>query len=271
MTVSVRTAQLLFAICLIGWGFQHLVAGDFISGRAPAWPEALPGKLVFAYLTGLILVMAGIAMIINRKAMAAVMCAGIMILLWAGLRNLHQAITKLDYGFILTNTNKALAIGFGAILVAATYRNGNTVLPKSFLEKVVDRLDPLVKYFIGIFLLISGVQHFIFAQFVKFLVPVWISFPSFWTYFSGIALIVGGLGIITGFHRKQAAIFSAYMIFSWVVVLHIPRALGAEGNANEWTAVFEALATSVLLFIVASREENSTPYKKPNPHSKQTN
>jgi uncharacterized membrane protein YphA (DoxX/SURF4 family) len=154
--------------------------------------------------------------------------------------------------------NKALTIGFGAILVAATYGSTDAE-PKSSLEIAVDRLAPLTKYFVGIFLLLSGVQHFLFSQFVKFLVPAWIPFPIFWAYFSGVALIAGGLGIITGFQRKRAAIFSACMIFAWVFILHIPRALGAEGNANEWTAVFEALATSVILFMVAS----SPPEKRP--------
>ncbi|WP_276374581.1 DoxX family membrane protein [Chryseolinea sp. H1M3-3] len=251
MIVSVRLAQVFFAISLISWALQHFILGEFVTGRPPLWPEALPGKLLFAYACGIILLVAGISILTHWKPILTVTCAGMIILVWAALRNIYALIISLDYGIILTNTNKALTIGFGALLVASTFRDTEPTVTKSLLQRIIDRLAPLSKYFIGLFLLVSGIQHFLFASFVKFLVPAWIPFPEFWTYLAGVALIAGGLGIITNIQRKLAATLSGYMIFIWLIVLHIPRALGAEGNANEVTAVFEALATSSLLFIIA--------------------
>jgi hypothetical protein len=43
------------------------------------------------------------------------------------------------------------------------------------------------------------------------------------------------------------------MIFLWVVLLHVPRALQAPDAAsvkNEWIAVFEALAFSGIAFVL---------------------
>jgi uncharacterized membrane protein len=252
MVVSVGLARTFFAVSLIFWALQHFVLGEFVTGRAPAWPAAFPGKLVFAYASALVLLAAGLAAIINKKARLTVTCAGVMILVWAALRNIYALMIGLDYGIILTNTNKALTIGFGALLVASTFRDTDPGMPQSFAQQIVDRLAPLSKYFIGLFLVASGIQHFLFASFVKFLVPAWIPFPKFWAYLAGFALIAGGLGIITNIQRKLAATLSGYMIFIWLIVLHIPRALGAEGNANEATAVFEAMATSSLLLIIAT-------------------
>ncbi len=251
MIVSVRLARICFAVSLMAWSVQHFALGEFITGRAPVWPETFPGKLVFAYASGLVLLAAGITIIINKKAILVVTCAGIMILVWAALRNMYALIISLDYGITLTNTNKALTIGFGALLVASTFRDTDPTVTKSFFQKTVDRLAPSSKYFIGLFLVASGVQHFLFASFVKFLVPAWIPFSDFWTYLAGIALIAGGLGIVINIQRQLAATLSGYMIFVWLIILHIPRALGVEGNANETTAVFEALATSALLLIIA--------------------
>jgi uncharacterized membrane protein YphA (DoxX/SURF4 family) len=73
----------------------------------------------------------------------------------------------------------------------------------------------------------------------------------FWTYFSAVALIAGGLGLITGIKARLAATLSAYMIFIWVLTLHIPLAVNSGGSANEWTAVFEALATSGILYTIS--------------------
>jgi uncharacterized membrane protein len=45
-----------FAVAFIGLGIEHFIFQDFISGRAPAWPEVIPGKLIFAYVTGIVFV-----------------------------------------------------------------------------------------------------------------------------------------------------------------------------------------------------------------------
>jgi hypothetical protein len=44
------------------------------------------------------------------------------------------------------------------------------------------------------------------------------------------------------------------MVFLWVLLLHIPRAIGAldaASSRNEWTAVFEALAVSGIALVIA--------------------
>jgi uncharacterized membrane protein YphA (DoxX/SURF4 family) len=50
--------------------------------------------------------------------------------------------------------------------------------------------------------------------------------------------------------RLAAALLGA-IIFIWVIVLHLPRAVAAE-SANEWTSVFQALAMSGIAFILAA-------------------
>lgn len=55
----VFTGRIFFALALIGLGIEHFIFQDFITGRAPAWPEAVPGKLVWAYLTGIVFIGAG--------------------------------------------------------------------------------------------------------------------------------------------------------------------------------------------------------------------
>ncbi len=42
------------------------------------------------------------------------------------------------------------------------------------------------------------------------------------------------------------------MIFLWVILPHIPRAMADFHNANETTAVFEALAFSGIAFMLAA-------------------
>jgi hypothetical protein len=46
------------------------------------------------------------------------------------------------------------------------------------------------------------------------------------------------------------------MVFTWVLVLHIPRAISMN-DRNEWTAVLEALAFSGIAFALVARAERS--------------
>jgi uncharacterized membrane protein len=102
-------------------------------------------------------------------------------------------------------------------------------------------------------MILCGIQHFIWVEFVTSLVPAWIPGALFWTYFAGVALIAGGSGLMVPWTAPLAGTLSGLMVFIWFLILHIPRAMAADpGNArNEWIAVFEALAVSGLAFVVA--------------------
>lgn len=242
--LPVKPARWFYATSLIAFGVQHFLFTDFIAGRAPAWPAAMPGQMVVAYLSGLILIAAGLSIFLNFKPRLVLLIAGTMILAWAGLRNIYAAMIPFWYGGILTSTFKALSIGSGAFVVAYSLKEDASI--KAETLKSLQKVGIIL---LGLFLLIGGIQHFIFADFVKFLVPAWIPGPYFWTYFAGVALIAAGLGLITGLQRKLAALLAGWMVFIWFIVLHIPLAI-ANPSQNEWTAVFEALAVSGLLFVI---------------------
>ncbi|HZY79437.1 MAG TPA: DoxX family membrane protein [Cyclobacteriaceae bacterium] len=252
MLFSTRIAAIFFAVALLGWGIIHFIIGDFAAGRAPAWPEGVPGKIAWAYISGITLIVAAVSIFTNQTSLAfakryggqrlAVTCAGVMILLWAGSRNLVIVLSTLDYGGQMTNTGKSLTIGFGALAVVAAF-------PMAVR---------LASIFTGLFFIASGIQHFIFIQFVKTLVPSWIPGAEFWSYLAGVALIASGIALITGIQRKLAALLSSWMVFIWFVILHVPRGFGATANTNEWIAIFEALSVSAILAVIYHTSSRSS-------------
>jgi uncharacterized membrane protein YphA (DoxX/SURF4 family) len=141
----------------------------------------------------------------------------------------------------------------GAFLVAAS------LTPTPMNASFIDRLIPLSRFFLSAFLIVAGIQHFLYVSFVATLVPRWIPGHVFWTYFAGIALIAGGLGILIPNVRRPAALLTGIMISLWIVLLHIPRALAAPRDSNETTAVFEAIAVSAGVFLTASLAELRDP------------
>jgi uncharacterized membrane protein len=254
MTSAINPARILYGIALIAFGSLHFLFGDFITGRAPAWPPDMNGQLMFAYFSGALFILSGLSILVNIKATQMLMASGILILLCAGARNIYEIMIKPEYGGLLTNTFKALSIGSGAFIVAASFVKQE----ESSFSKFVFQLATIGKYLVALFLLVGGVQHFIFADFVKFLVPEWIPGAVFWTYLAGVALIASGIGLIINIKSSLAALLAGSMIMIWVFVLHVPRAI-ANQNQNEWTAVFEALAiSSVLLVLFFSFEQKKT-------------
>lgn len=236
MLFSTRIATVFVAVALIGWGIIHFMVGDFIAGRAPAWPEQLPGKIVWAYASGLILIVAAFSIVFpNQKTKFTVACAGLLILAWAGGRNLVAVLSNLEYGGLLTNLGKSFTIGSGLLLIAFDKKRS---------------VFTFACICIGIFFLAGGIQHFIFIDFVKTLVPRWIPGDVFWSYLAGVGLAAAGVALITGVQRKLAALISAWMVFTWFVILHVPRGFGETANFNEWIAIFEALSVAGILAII---------------------
>jgi uncharacterized membrane protein len=246
--------RLFFAIAMIAFGVQHVVYGDFVTRIVPPLPEWIPGRRAWAYLVGLVLVAAGGCIILRIRARSAALVLGVIALLSFVLLYVPALVTKPRNGGLWTNAFKALALAGGAFTVARTLPRDAKPLAggRGALFGGLEILLPYSRFFFASFLVLGGVQHFIYTEFVATLVPAWIPGHVFFAYVAGVALIAGGLGIMVPMTTRRAAALSGSMIFVWVIVLHIPRAAADLHNSNETTAVFEALAFSGVAFLLAA-------------------
>jgi len=69
----------LFIIPMGIFGLMHMAMGDQMTGMVPSW---LPVPIAFVYLTGLGLIGATVALIINKKAKLAMTLLGVMLLIF---------------------------------------------------------------------------------------------------------------------------------------------------------------------------------------------
>jgi uncharacterized membrane protein len=238
--------RLFFAIGLVAFGIQQFVFGDFVPGRAPAWPEGTPGRLAWAWGTGVIFILAGVAIGTGKAARPAAIAAGALIFAWALLRHIPLVAADTFIGGAWTAAGKAIVMIGGLTAAAATF----VVSERRKLLLLAGRVS------LGAFMILCGFQHFRWETFVVTLVPTWVPGGGvFWTYTSGVLLIAGGLGLLLPWTARLAAGGSGLMIFLWVLMLHLPRALNAapDNTRNEWTAVVEAFAFSGLAFLLTAR------------------
>jgi uncharacterized membrane protein len=244
-----------FGICLIGVGAQHLFYRNFDPVFLPDASSWLPFQAPLAIFWGLILILAGLGILLEKKAKEISLVLGGVFFAFFLFCHVPYQIFYSAHGNNLgywTKALKELAFSGGAFAIAGSYSDGaskNSSLVLAFLEKFI----PFGAAFFSITMICFGIDHFNGPEYIAALVPEWIPYRTFWAYFTGAALICSGVAIIIKFKLKLAANLLGAMIFIWFIVLHIPRAIAEpfENRGNEVTSVFQSFGFSGVAFIIA--------------------
>lgn len=244
----VAIGRTFVALGFIGLGVEHFIFGEFITGRAPPWPESAPGGVVWAYVTGAAIIAAAVAILARWHGRTAALLAASLILVWALLRHIPVLAGEPLLSGAWTMAGKALVFVGGLLAIAATFPETGTPRDTPVSRFANSRGEFIVvgRVCLGLFLVLTGIQHFMFTEFVASLIPAW--FPGDavgWTYFAGVALIAGGIGLFLPPTARMAAFLSGLMVFSWFWIVHIPRTFVGISDS---IAVFEALAVSGIAF-----------------------
>ena len=259
----IKTGIAVYTIGVAGMALQQFYYGDF---RPVFLPETWPAWMhqnIFSYLFAAILLATSVMIIINKKRFIAGLVQAILFFMFflffhAPFLLFFNIYSPLHLG-LWTNPFKELAFCGSALIVATVLiNNDNAVALPSY--KLSQRL-----YFIGVFffcfmLTCFGVDHFLYPDFVSSLVPSWIPGKLFWTYFAGVVLAGAGITIFFKIQTKTVALLTALMLFLWLILLHIPRAITAPAtdNGNELTSVFQAFAFSGIALIIAYSKQTET-------------
>ena len=240
-----------YAFGLASIGLMHFYFRDFPGVILPAFPAWLPLRLLCVYVVGAALTASGIAILFDLKGRKVAAWTGVALLVLVLIAHIPNQLSG-EYRAVLgawTNTIKELALAGGAWIAALSLSKGGSELP-AWLEKLL----PFGRYFFAFLLIVFGIDHFLYAKFVAMLVPGWVGAPMFWTYFAAVALIAGGLGIMVKRVAPLASLLVGVMIFLWVPMLHIPRAIADPYTnvGNEWASVFEATAFSGIALMLAA-------------------
>ena len=242
----INAGRVMFAIGLIGLASLGFISHDFILGRPPAWPAGFDSKETLTLVLNVLLVAACIAIVFRQQGSVAAFLTAALIFIFSFIIRYIPALAKSEPDQILWNINayKTLALIGGSLIVAVYFlRNNSTRSGKIFLV--------IATIFLSLFFIISGFAHFKFAGFIiDGFMPSYIPFHSFWTYFCGIALIVGGVGIHIYPFRKIAALLIGIMIAGWFLLLHIPRFFANIHDPSDQMGLCESFAFAGIMFVL---------------------
>ncbi len=231
-----KIGSLFYLIGLAELAVLNFFLNDFEMTRPPALPKILQSiNPLMAYVSGVILLLSIVLIFLDKYKDQAVCCIAALILLCATSRHFFGLWKQ------SINALKSLWLIGGAMLLlynSPKYSKYNTAL--IWANIVV----------LSIFFLDCGFAHFQFAEFVQNLIPSFIPFHLFFTYFAGVCLLAAGIGLLIPPIQKAAALLSGIQIFGWFLLLHIPLAFRVRGD--EWIGIGESLSIAGICFMVFS-------------------
>lgn len=251
MIDTTTAGRTLVAVTTVAFGALCFAFSDFVSGLQPV-PEQVGARLPLALATGLTLVLAGIGLSIRRTAtVAALLLAGIH-LLWATVLYLPLvAASDAVFGLAWVGCFENFALAGAMLALAALLRDPSPASRAT--NRVAERLSILARPLYGVSLLVFGLAHFRYPDFVAALIPAWIPAKLFLAWFTGAAHFAAGLAVLAGVAARIACLWHAAMCFIIFAVLHIPRVAADLGNRGEWTSLFVALALCGVALVFAER------------------
>jgi uncharacterized membrane protein YphA (DoxX/SURF4 family) len=246
-----------FALGLVGIAIQQIFYPEFCPILLPGWFSGLPGLVIWIYLSSILLIGSCLGILFEKKArLVALILGGILLLLFCFVQVPYEIIADPNSHHLAlwTNALKELALSGGAFTIAGSFSDSSLRVQKGisvigFMGKII----PFGRIFFSITMIAFGIEHFLYTVPVSTLVPAWIPYPLFWTYFSAIALIGSGVAIILKLKLRAIGILLGSMILFWLIILHIPRAIAdPSGNkGGEILGALSALAFSGIAFVLA--------------------
>jgi uncharacterized membrane protein len=89
--------------------------------------------------------------------------------------------------------------------------------------------------FIGMPMVVFGMDHYFFHAAIGRIIPAWIPAHTFWVYFVGTCLILGGLSIVFQKYAWLAAGLFGVMLLCFEALMNIPAVLAVPHNRIIWS------------------------------------
>jgi uncharacterized membrane protein YphA (DoxX/SURF4 family) len=228
----------LYALGAILLGAVGIWFHDFAMQWQPV-PAGIPWRLPLAYLSGLLLIVGGGAILSRRGERGGALLLAAFYGLWVIALHLPNALAGWKH------------IGaWNAVAEITVMTMGGVALFAAGAGAMRGQLTLVARILTGASAIVFGCAHFNYIDFTASMVPAWIPpNQTFWAWATGAGHLAAGLALVSGIQARLAATLLAAMMASFAVLLHIPRVIAAPDQHVEWImlAVSSSLAGAVWL------------------------
>ena len=219
-------------------GILNIAWGDFDASHQPiqALGKNFPGQHLLAYVAGVWLIAAGLAILWRRSARIGAAASGIAYLIFAALWLIRYSAAVQAFGLridVLFGVTFGVAQQIMLIAPAAIVFYASAASPDSLLQ---ERAVIAARWMLGLPPVIFGLFHLIGIRVFATIVPHWMSFGYFWAALTGIAFILSGLAICSGIKDVLATRLLALMLLLFEGFVEIPPIFSRLHNEATWGA-----------------------------------
>jgi hypothetical protein len=241
-------------------GILDIAWGAFDASHQPiqSLGKNFPGQHILAYVAGVWLLAAGLAILWQRSARIGAAASAIAYLMFAALwlpryyAGIHAYGWRID---VLVGISFGLAQQLMLVAPAAIVY-ASAALPDSVLQT---RAAIAARWMLGLPPIVFGLFHLTAIRIFASIVPQWMRFGYFWAGLTGIAFILAGSAICSGIMDVLAARLLALMLFLFEGLVEIPPIFIRLHNQGTWgAAVYNLSAIGACLIFagfLASRAE----------------
>src|SRR5580698_345204 len=218
-------------------GILDVAWGDFDASHQPiqALGKNLPGQHLLAYIAGVWLVAAGLAILWRRSERIGAAASAIIYLIFAALwlaryyAGIHALGWRIDVilGVSFGLAQQLMLVSPAAILYTSI------VSPDSPLRK---RIVIAARWMLGLPPVLFGVFHLVGIRVFATIVPQWMGFGYFWAGMTGIAFILAGIATCSGIKDVLALRLLALMLLLFDGLVEIPPIFVRLHDLRTWGA-----------------------------------
>ena len=256
-----RVGVWFYGLATAATGILDIVWGTFEASHQPmqSLGRHIPGQQVLAYIAGVWLVAAGLAVLWRRTARLGAVGSALIYLTFALLWLPRFYIVPRTLGF---------RIGILIFILGGVAQQLLLVAPAVTVYAETASLDPVwreregtaARWMLGLAPIAFGLGHLVNVHAVARFVPHWVPFGIFWTVLTGIAFVLAGSAIVSGIRDILAARLLMLMLLLFEAMVELPPVFVQPHNQVAWGGAVYNLAAIGACWIfaesVASRLES---------------
>jgi uncharacterized membrane protein YphA (DoxX/SURF4 family) len=255
---EMRVGVWFYGLATIVTGILDVVWGVFEASHQPIQALGhISGERVLAYLAGVWLVAAGMAILWPRTARVGAVGSAVIYLIFAlfWVPRLFALTHKFGFGI------GVIVFGLGGLAAQIMLVSPATIVyaTTAVLDAWQERAATAARWMLGLPPIMFGLGHLISLHaYVRF-VPQWVPLKLFWIVLTGIAFLLAGIAIVSGVRDVLAARLLALMLLLFEVTVEIPPVFVRPHSQGAWGgAVYNLTAIGacwIFAEFVASRRQ----------------
>jgi uncharacterized membrane protein len=248
MSNSIRPSRAVFAAVLVGFGVISIVYGNSSEIWEPI-PSILPGRGLLIYMCGIIEIVTGLGLLLDRTVVKACRILLPFLLLWILFLKLPELFIAPQSMVSWASFGELAAICAGGWCLFAAHSGKWEEQHLRFA--VGEHGVAIARMLLIVALPLMGLSHFVYHDVTASLVPKWMHFSIGWTYLTGAASVAAAAALLFGICPRLAANLEAAMIWLITLLVWVPRLIASPTDQGYWTEFVISCAIACGVWLVA--------------------